>query len=774
VSTTVGETTTVNGNSANSGGGTQPTTPSTRRSGRSGRPEPVRRRVDWSWRHGPVIGPANVAGGVVSLAMLGFLAGVSPVWAAAAGIAAAAAAAGRAAAQGLSAGSRWWQAACGGTLVAALAAPSVRDREVRVQEERAEEARAVIRVQVAQEWEERLERVAQLRGVVILAVESWPQGGCTLDVQMPGRATLRGSFLPDTLNALAADARLPHGCTIEALPGHDQSRVLLRVPTSDAFADDVAYPDDVTPLSVTAELPIGVHRDWTTAGVSVLDDALITVGVRGTGKSNLLHVLISVLARCPDALVWVVDLNGAGLAAPWIESHLRRPDGRPVIDWVAPTAEEARLMTRTAIGIAMARKPGYAALMREHNDDKLPVSAQVPEIVVILDEGAEALSMRAGQDEILANFDKIISIGRAARVQGVFSALRATVETIGSANLKKQANNKLMTGATDPEEIAYLFGRSVTVPEVSIPGTVLMSSSRRLPTMAKAYRMTPDTIGRVVAATTHLRPALDALSVKAAGAAYVGRWARYRAWLAQTGADMPSARPTAPPANPSDRPGSGGMAGLSEATDHMNDVVGRLRAEAEAADRAQKGIQTDRPTAQPGQGQPTDRPTDRTSGQADRPDGMAALDDATDHMNDVVGRLRAEAEAADRAHTGQGPNDADIDAQFAAIAARWDDDGGGTVDTGTGASGGQLVDELGRQENDDEPATDAEDVARRALVLAVLEEAGPVGVHLAVIEDRLREAGYTVHKATMYRDLAAVGAGKADQRGWWAHPRHAA
>lgn len=567
-------------------------------------------RVEWSWRHGPIIGPVNAAGGAAAVAMAADLAQVWPGWPAVGGVAAAVAATMRATHAGVSRLGRAYQGTCWagagawtawavagspwstdalailgvGTLVAGLARPGVRRHEATVAHRRATAASAAARMALAQEWQARLERVARISGTRVVGIQAWPRGGYTLDVAMPpGGAGLR-AFPGDVLAALAADAWLPHGCTVEVAPGIHQGRVLLRVPTEDAFVGQIPYPEEITPLSVSGPLPVGVMRDWQQAELSLLDDALIAVGTRGTGKSNFLNALIAALARCPDALIWVIDLNGSGLALAWIREWLEQQHStqRPVIDWVAPTADEAQAMTQAAVDIAVARKAGYQARCAAVNDDKLPVGPDVPEIVVVLDEGAEVLSLRAAEHAILQRVDQLVSIGRAGRVNLAFSALRPNSDVIGSVNLKKQSGTKVMTGPEDPEEVAMLFGRNVVLPEETYPGLALVKTpGQRRPVMAKLWRLQPQRIAAIARTCQNWRPALDELSARAAGTSYTDRWTRYRAWLAQTGTGQ---TPTPGPVEDSGAPvaggvtpAGGGIAGLSASADRLAETMRRLR-----------------------------------------------------------------------------------------------------------------------------------------------------------------------------------------------------
>jgi hypothetical protein len=299
------------------------------------------------------------------------------------------------------------------------------------------------------------------------------------------------------VDGLATDADLPHGCGVEVHPGKSRGVLLLKVATVDTTAEAKPYPiDNLTPLTFTGPLPVGMHRASVPASVNLLEDPMMIVGRRGSGKTVHLQVINAGLARCQDALIWHIDLNGAGMSSPWLSDFLAGQQDRPVIDWVAPTAAEAMLMVTTAVAIAKGRKVAYKQLMDSVNDDKLPISAQVPAIVLVLDEGAEAVAASRGNTDLAAALDELISIARAARVQEVFSGLRATSETIPTT-LKKQVGVKVQMRPEDIDEIAQLFGwhSGVSVEDAPYPGSGLLKTpdSRGILPF-RGYDLRPDAI----------------------------------------------------------------------------------------------------------------------------------------------------------------------------------------------------------------------------------------------------------------------------------------
>jgi hypothetical protein len=682
-------------------------------------------RVDWSWRHGPVLGAVNAAGGALSVAMVADLAQVSWWWPAVGGAAAAVATTARAAQAGASRLMRTYQQACwagagtwtawavattpwsgdalaalaGGTLVAGLMRPGVRGHEQRVRQRRQEDAAAAQRLSAAQDWEARLERVCQVRGAVVEAIEAWPgEVGYTLQVRLPlGGTTWRA--LAGHADGLAADSDLPAGCQVEIAPGATRGVVLIRVATVDTTVQEVPYPDQTSPLSLTQPLQLGIERTSRPASVFLLEDPMVLVGRRGSGKTNALQVLNADLMRCTDALVWHIDLNGAGMSRPWLMPWLRGQVDEPVIDWVAPTVEEAELLLGAAIEVAKRRKSAYGALMDAVDDDKLPISAEVPAIVVVLDEGAEAVAATRGNARLAGMLEELVSIARATRVQVVASTLRATSDILPPA-IKAQAGNRLWLRPDDEHEVAQLLGwrTGISLADVSRPGSgLLRSADAAAVTPVTTWRITPAQVQHLAATLVPRRPHLDAASAAAAGPVWAGRWHRYLAWCAEQGLR------TSPRA-----------------------VPGRLT--------ATLGVHLE-PQQRPSVGE-----------------GIAGLGAAEDGLNASLQRLRearARAEQSTSAPVGEA-GEADLAEAFASIvgAEEWPED---VQDTPNSAK----------------PAP----VDGPTLMLQVLTKAGANGLHWQKLLDHLVAKGETISRPTLYRWLSeAQAAGTVTQvrKGYWA------
>jgi hypothetical protein len=382
---------------------------------------------------------------------------------------------------------------------------------------------------VADEWTERLTRVCTSATVQIVGVEQWESGGgFTLDGECSNGTKWRDFKAFE--DGLAADAKLPEGCGVEVGPGAHRGAVLINVATVNRLAGDEPYPADYSPLSLNDGLPMGVYRDGARVAPSLRQLSTLMAGRKGSGKTNLSNVEVAGLVRMTDNITWVIDLNGGGLALAWLHAWEKagRP-GKPPIDWVADTPAKALAMAKAALRIAKARKPGYKHLELEANDDKLPVCAAVPGIMIVGDEIAEIFSPKARKNEILKETGdtliQVVELARAVAVNALITALRATQDVISEPQLLAQSGLKIGM-KSDEREMSYLFGWSdrISTDDAPYPGCGFVKILDEPARPFKAYRMLPNQIADIVKATSDRHPDLDDLSRKAAGDAYEKRW----------------------------------------------------------------------------------------------------------------------------------------------------------------------------------------------------------------------------------------------------------
>ncbi|MFD5269867.1 hypothetical protein [Streptomyces sp. NPDC058335] len=553
--------------------------------------------LDWSAGHGPVTGALSATTGAFALATTGAATSMPPGWALAAGAAGAIGHtvaglrirnAGRtlathAASWLVGAGWTTWAmthgpltwAALGslttiGIGIGAAARSSALFEEAREEEAIAAEQRQIAaelsaeRRAIAAEWVERIQRICGI-SVRVVGVEKWPSGaGYSLDLEPQGGIT--HDRIAQHSVALSADAKLPHGCTATAGPGIHQGRTILDVTTVNVLKEDCPYPDDYGPLSVLTGIPWGVRTNAEVVPVHLREQCALVVGPTGSGKTNMVHTILAGFARAEDVLTWVIDLNAGSAGLPWVlpalNGAVKREDGKPVrpgIDWLAGTHEEALTMLDAALDIGLHRKKAYQDLLSRANTDLLPISARIPQILLVIDEGAEILvSTDRQMKELAKKILEVIRMLRAMGVRTVLTALGATGSVLGNLMIRREGKVRvaLTGGETEGMDLGKMFPgrRGLRVEQAPYKGAGFMGTPESPAALFKAWRILPNQIRDIIAATSDRHPRLDEVSAKAAGPAYAGRWDAERiAWMREHTPIEPSTE------TPAGHPGGGAL-----------------------------------------------------------------------------------------------------------------------------------------------------------------------------------------------------------------------
>jgi hypothetical protein len=466
------------------------------------------------------------------------------------------------------------------------------------------EAAQRVRDALAAEWEGRMQRVCGIDGVQVPNVENWPRNnGYTVEALLPeGGASWR--TVATKQDELASDLDLPRGCRVEVSMGVSRRAVLIEVSTVDALAEEQPYPDDYSKLSILEPLPFGVKGDESVIGPVLREKCMLLVGESGSGKTNAGHVVAASVVRTTDALDWDIDLTGGGLSLPWLRPFLDGRCTQPAIDWAATDEQEALFMLRAARRSGYARKAGYQALMREANDDKIPVSDALPEVVLRVDEIAKITGQPSQFPALSEGIDHVVFELRASAFRAVLLGLRATADVVG-ADIQAQCHVIGVMRAKNDAEYAWAFGwhSGASVEDAPYPGCGFLSlESGARPEALKWWRQRPNQIEEIAIATDGRHPEMDELTRLALDGrnadgspmddllpgeldCYTTRWQRFRAKY-----DLPEPQPKATvaqattpgatltadtPATPAEA-----MSSLNQALKDLEQAVAAAKAEA--------------------------------------------------------------------------------------------------------------------------------------------------------------------------------------------------
>ncbi|MFI7349103.1 hypothetical protein ACIBSR_22910 [Streptomyces sp. NPDC049936] len=532
--------------------------------------------LDWAAGHGPVTGALSATTGAFAVATTGAATAMPPGWALAVGAAGALGhtivglrvrnagrtLATRAASWLVGAGWTTWAMTTGpltwaalgslatiGVGIGAAARSSALFEEAREEEALAAERRQVAadlsadRRAIAAEWADRIQRVCSIT-VRVVGVEQWETGaGYSIDAELPAGGATWNKIAAESAR-LSADARLPHGCTATASPGIHQGRVIIDVTTVNVLEQERTYPSDYGPLSVHTGIPWGYRTNAEQILAYLREQCALIVGPTGSGKTNMVHSILAGFARADDILTWVIDLNAGSAGLPWVlpalNGEIKAENGkavRPGIDWLAGTYDEAMTMLDTAVKVAKQRKMGYQDVLSRANTDLLPISAKVPQIMLVIDEGAEILAspdrhVRKLGDKIL----EVIRIARAMGIRTVLTALGATGSVLSNLMIRREAKVRvaLTGGEKEGMDLSKMFpgSRGLRAEQAPHKGAGFMGTPESPAALFKAWRILPNQIREIIAATSERHPVLDPVSAKAAGPAYARRWDSERtAWM---------------------------------------------------------------------------------------------------------------------------------------------------------------------------------------------------------------------------------------------------
>lgn len=547
--------------------------------------------LDWARSHGPITGALSATTGAAAAALLGTATGMPEGWPLLIGAAGAVGhgighsvrrkltlrtAVARAASWLVAGGWTTWAMAHGplswaaaGTLTALGVGIGAAASHTAAWEEAAEEerftaaARAAAaemdgrRRAIAAEWQDRIKRVC-MADVKVVAVEFWETGaGFSVEAELPG-GPVTWDRISSRSRALAADARLPLGCTVHVEEGAAQGLVVFDVMTKNIMREEKLYPDDYSPLSILTGIPWCLRPNGEEIRVFLREACALLLGPPGSGKSTFMDVILAGFARCTDVLTWVIDLKQGAIGIPWVTPWLEAqgliepddPDNpapagtRPGVDWLAATPKEAIRLLKAALRINKARQLRYQKLMRQQDTTLLPISPELPQIEIVIDEGAEALAhannrREPEKRELAELIREVMRTTRAMGIRKVLTAVDGNLNTIGDTVVKRFSplSLALTSGENSGHNVGKLFPKArIDSTQLNEKGAGIIGDSGAngfAPTEFKGWKSLPSMVRRVVLATNDRRPTLDQVSVEAAGDDYRERWSPERAgWLA--------------------------------------------------------------------------------------------------------------------------------------------------------------------------------------------------------------------------------------------------
>ncbi|GAA1111682.1 DNA translocase FtsK [Streptomyces javensis] len=325
-------------------------------------------------------------------------------------------------------------------------------------------------------------------------------------------------------------------------PGEMADEAFLAVSTRNVLAELVELGPDDHPITINEPLTLGLLESGEPIELLLRQNSVFIAGKKGSGKSVMLHVLISLIVRCIDAVIWMVDMAGGNTAKrwvrPWVEGWKDKNGkviDRPIIDWVAITEDEAVRIYNAAHDISDER----ARTMR---GGKIVPKPERPAIIVITEEGSDLM---AWSPAAVKPKTRGVKKGRKAAVDYLDVAQRGTGPNTGGGEIESQYDSVFGLKFPRRGEGQYVFPDWYhQVNLASLPGngacyckTPLMPSMEPPAKGRIAYINDDedcDDIEQMSVARWEIRPDLDAEAVAIAKKwGYADRWSNLEriGWL---------------------------------------------------------------------------------------------------------------------------------------------------------------------------------------------------------------------------------------------------
>jgi hypothetical protein len=435
-----------------------------------------------------------------------------------------------------------------GLALAVLGAPAIGHHRQRIsREEQAAldlEATAPLRA-----WERTLARNGA-PGCTVTRVKKFGNGGVEIRGRLPKSTGRRQAItfeeLAATSQKIAVSKRVnPDGVIFSQPEMSDASEFILTVrPKRTGKRPDVHLPTENKVLSITSPLAIGVHDNGRPYKISLPERHLTVYGTTGAGKSNFLNVLLSLLAACPDALIWLIDMKGGMTARPWVLPYLQGYTPKPVIDWVATSREEAKLMLETALTLVRTRST-YPVFEKIRPDEDTPA-------LILACDDVSACFGHGKRDNGISNYGlsqlgaEFTELARSVAGILVGAGQRANVELWGGTGIKAMSELRIGMRVASLADAGQVFENpqaAKTLSRLQDDGDALVMNRKQFSDVVHLYRVADDK--RITARAEwagELRPDLEQRAVTALGEAYSERWERNKDLL-QAWRDSAGIRP---------------------------------------------------------------------------------------------------------------------------------------------------------------------------------------------------------------------------------------
>jgi hypothetical protein len=239
--------------------------------------------------------------------------------------------------------------------------------------------------------------------------------------------------------------------------GDHSADIWMRLREKNVMADITRLTAERLARTVNEKFAIGVQEDGNVSMISMRELHMMIAGTTGSGKSNLLNVLITQLASMTDTLIWVIDMKGGRTARPWLQAWSDGLTAKPAIDWVATTRSEAMLMMKAFEEVIDERANSGVG------GSKITPSPEMPQIILVCDEMASLFGQNKGKRSMvkeeeetnswfISKAETLTQMGRSEAVASIWATQRATVTMAASGDLKANCTQRIALATASQQD----------------------------------------------------------------------------------------------------------------------------------------------------------------------------------------------------------------------------------------------------------------------------------------------------------------------------------
>ncbi len=272
------------------------------------------------------------------------------------------------------------------------------------------------------------------------------------------------------------------------------------------LADQREWDEDLAPESVLDEFVVGFTPEGGLIKASLRKAHWFIIGLTQWGKSTWLGQLIAQLLHCSDALVWVIDRKGGGMAAPW----------KDALDWVATEHDTAEAMLSAAKRIILAR----AAI----TDDHVP-SSEDPAIFIVIDEANEVFGQGTGTSALVSLGVSVASLGAGASVHLVAATQIGGLSALGDERLRGNLDKCMAFRPQKDEHAQYALSdwAQLKASRLASPGMFYFKDGHAGSVLGRGFWLPRTLRARLARKYADRRPSLPEALQLHAGDAYLNR-----------------------------------------------------------------------------------------------------------------------------------------------------------------------------------------------------------------------------------------------------------